>query len=76
MSVAGEKSPDSGTSGEPNEKRPDWWGKCCCWRPGWMGHRHDDYRCEFLYEEKQREAARQKESEKPRVTVDHDNGDC
>ncbi len=26
---------------------PDWWGKCCCYRPGWLGGRHDDPDCEF-----------------------------
>jgi hypothetical protein len=38
-----------------NEKDPDWWGKCRCWRPGWMGQPHDDPNCEFLLEERKRE---------------------
>jgi hypothetical protein len=25
---------------------PDWWGKCKCWRPGWL-EGHDDPKCEF-----------------------------
>lgn len=32
--------------------------KCCCWRPGWLGHHHDDSNCEFLREERDRERER------------------
>lgn len=28
-------------------KDPDWWGKCCCYRPVWLGGPHDDPNCEF-----------------------------
>ncbi len=29
-------------------KEPDWWGKCCCYRPGWLGYKgHDDSCCPY-----------------------------
>lgn len=36
------------TSAERAERalEPDWWGRCKCWRPGWL-EGHDDPKCEF-----------------------------